>query len=143
MKLLTINEIRNKYYNKKLKKFKPIQIYCFQSFSNNLIESGIPLPKRIKFLKTPNVFIPNGNLIKITKNKKKDREIIIKEIIYNWFEKNKNGPYKLNDKNKSLNIFYYLSGIQDNKYIEYQICSGPLNVLSSDCLDSVNCWIKK
>lgn len=74
-----------------------------------------------------------------------------KDIIHkNWLKNPKNtGPYKRGQTPKS---FYYLSGkttffpSEDWKNpinTQVQICSKPLNVLSTDCLDAVDCWVKK
>lgn len=62
-------------------------------------------------------------------------------IIHNWLSENNNGPYYFHS-NDSQPIFYYLGGYHSEEgYSWLQICSDPLNVLSSDCLDGVHVWI--
>ena len=60
-------------------------------------------------------------------------------IIPNWLTQHVSGPYFAE---REQPVFYYLGG-QHSEYGYYwmQICSGPLNVLSEDCMDEVNVWI--
>lgn len=138
LKLLTVNQVRTKYWNKDKKAGKKINYYCFQTYDGKDIDGNRP---KISGNTKPNVFIPDGTLIH--HNSKTGQ----KTIINDWLSQSKSGPYKRNDKSKGLNDFYYLRGYcrNGNKKEKkcLQICSGPLNALSEDCLDEVNCWVKK
>ena len=131
---LTINIIRNNYWDNKRQKGKPIKYYTFQSFGGKDID-GKPLSSKNR---KAYIMVPTGNLIHGCKT------------IHGWLADKQMqpiGPYKSTGPKAN---FYYLEGILTHsngkkiqpELIYLQVCSGPLNGLSEDCLDEVNCWIK-
>jgi len=140
LKLLDVDTIRRKFWDNKTHEGKPISYYSFQTFGGKDSKGNVPTSKGLK----PDEVIPTGNLIHIHGNKK--------TTIYNWLCDNKMkpvGPYKSTGPAPKKD-FYYLEFIATIEYgkkitpkLKYlQICSGPLNVISDDCLDEVHCWIK-
>ena len=74
-------------------------------------------------------FIPNGDLIEESKDNKKIKK--------RWLQSNNPGPYL----NGIETPFYYLGGeLVDHRY-RAQVCAGPPNVVSYNCLDSTTMWV--
>ncbi len=133
VKLLTVESVKKNYWNKKTKKGAEIHYYSFQSYGGK-INNKPPKVAPDSF----EIFIPDGSLKHTVDGKEK--------IIKDWLSKSTVGPYKKKDAGKGQPDFYYLGGwrIYSKKREKYwaQICSGPLNVVSEDCLDEVNWWVK-
>jgi hypothetical protein len=136
LQLLTIDIIRNNYYNDKTGSYNPIECYIFQTYDGKDLDGKVPTTKN----ESPETIIPTGRLIVQQNNKK--------TIIEKWLQDKKLkpiGPYKRKGETKP---YYYLECIKTHgekgipEVIHMQICAGPLNVLSEDCMDEVNCWIK-
>ena len=137
-KKLTINDIRKNYWDKNKKIGKPIKYYSVQTYDDVFLVSE---DEKIPFFETPEIFIPDGTLYHI------NRKTNNKQTITDWLSLNHNGPYKKEDEQKNgLSDFYYLGGtfVYGRKKVKgcLQICSRPLNVVSTDCLDEVHCWIE-
>ena len=136
-KKLDIVTVRKDYWKKSTKyvdgRGKPIEFYAIQDFQH---------PNQVKGEK--DIFIPDGSLIKF--NTKTNKRTVTED----WLSTGKGGPYKKSDVGKSMSDLYYLGGLLKRAYSDdyyeksgLQVCSRPLNVLSDDCLDDVNIWIKK
>ena len=138
---LTVEMVRTQYWDATKKIGKPVKFYSMQTYDGKDIdynpittvnENGNPHGLEI--------FILDGTLHHV--NKKTGE----REIIPNWLSTSTGGPYKEEDRGKGLPDRYSLGGyyVYNNGTTEkskLQICSGPLNVLSTDCLDEVNVWI--
>ena len=133
VKPLTVDIIRSDYWDKKTKKGKEIHYYSFQSYDGKDLNNKSPMEYEEDF----EIFIPDGKL----KHEINGKE----EIIDDWLSKSNKGPYKKSDSGKGRPDFYYLGGLKiynnRKEYYWAQVCSGPLNVISEDCLDEVNWWI--
>lgn len=73
-------------------------------------------------------------------------------VVKDWLPDSKGrGPYKDTDGDDGyIAIWYYTpcyvkseQAERDVYFEEFQICSGPLNVLSYDCMDEVNFYVTK
>jgi len=134
--LLTVEMVKTQYWKTgKPIKFYPIQTYGSKDINDNPVtnfnENGDPHELM--------VFVLDGTLHHV------NRTAGIRELIPDWLS-TATGPYREEDREKSLPDFYSLGGhyVYANGEIEksnLQICSGPLNVLSTDCLDEVNVWV--
>ena len=71
------------------------------------------------------------------------------EIIEKWLDNYEEGPYLEEMESSHMFVktnrlpvnFYYLGGYHSKwGYNWIQVCSSPLNILSEDCLDSINLW---
>lgn len=147
LKPLTVNILRDEYWDKKNNKGRPVNLYISQTYDGKDID-GNPLTTESLDIGSPEIFITGGHLIhKWGKNiyPATTGPILNQhmEIIENWLSKSNSGPYK--DKSKDSDDFYYLTGYykhqKQDEYTELQICSSPFNALSTDCLDEVNCYI--
>jgi len=127
-RLLTVGEVRQRYWNEHKKRGSPISFGTTQTFGNT--------PTSVRELE-PYVFVPTGDLRKYNRNTQQS------EILKDWLSLNSNGPYF---KRGSSDILYYLLGT----YLEgqwgkgpgeLQVCSNPLNALSENCLDEIHCWV--
>ena len=146
---LTVDHIREYYWDKSKNEGKIITIYTGQTYDGKDINGKI-LTTNSEEVEEQH-FVPGGHLIKKWGESITPATIgpILEqytEVIKNWLSNSISGPYKSKDKGKGSNIFYYLTGYyksEDDKdrYTELQICSGPFNVLSTDCLDEVNVYI--
>ena len=100
-------------------------------------------------------FIADGSLVEIheTSASKRGSSGMIntfgkKRVKKNWLAGKEPGPYK-----QCLRTTYYFLGgkialdlprdVKDYAPYELQVCARPMNALSTDCLDSVDCWVKK
>jgi len=99
-------------------------------------------------------FIADGSLVEIheTSASKRGSGMINtfgkKRVKKNWLAGKEPGPYK-----QCLRTTYYFLGgkialdlprdVKDYAFYELQVCARPMNALSTDCLDSVDCWVKK
>lgn len=139
IKRLTVASIRNKFWDKKTKKGKRVRFYSGQDLSTEI-------PTNTSY----GIFIPDGDLLcRVSCN----RGFCYEQIIEDWLSKSTNGPYtKRNIKLAEGRVFFYLTGRirlpweAKSKPLEkgcLQVCLGPFNVLSEDCLDDIGCWIKK
>jgi len=133
IKRLTIDLIREKYWDYSKNKGKPIKIYTGQDLDGH-VPDGTP----------PQTAIFDGTLIHcgVCKHHKP-----AKWTIPNWIPSREPGPYLPEDEGQSLPDFYYLPATTNvlgvnMEYYEFQVCSGPLNAISTDCLDEVGVWIK-
>ena len=119
-----------------------VPIYTLQTFDGKLLDEadGAALKRS-----APDYwFWPSGTLIRRDNN---DRS---KEVrTSNWLRRkgSQGGPYGPKDKDSS--VYYYLEGCSRSsergpcEVVNLQICSDPLNVLSEDCGDEVNCWVRE
>jgi hypothetical protein len=136
LKQLTVAEIRKKYWDAKTGIGSPIKCYLFQSYDGKDINNNAPTVGK----KKSHTIIPLGILMH--KNKKTK----VCKITPDWLSTGSSGPYKKKDEGKSQHDFYYLGFTMNSikgKIYWLQVCSGPLNVISSDCLDEVNFWVTK
>lgn len=126
-KRLSVAEVRKKYWNGRTKTGKKIKITVGQDMDTY----GQIKDTEIIY------FTPDGNLFEHGPR----GDILHKD----WLTKSRGGPYKKNDSNKSRSTFYYLTGklVAGWDSNQLQICSGPLNKLSTDCLDEVGCWVRR
>lgn len=95
-------------------------------------------------------FIFNGDLRQETQETDGTRYWSSTIIHKNWLGDMKNtGPYTASSEDDSM---YYLEGkftydINATPVIWYdfalQICKLPLNIVSTDCVDDIHCWIHK
>lgn len=149
LELLTVSEVKRRFKENPL---EPIPIYIDQTCTSEnkrwVADDEDPYE----------YFLPTGHLIKVdSRNSGKKWVPISKrssvpyekgEITLNWLYSSEKGPYNQEHIGKGQPIFYHLTGLRkyqkDGEYssYHYQICSGPLNVLSHDCLDEVNCWME-
>lgn len=135
-RLLTVEEVRRRYWNPVTKKGRPIHFSSIQTFGEG------PDPK-IE-LGLDEVYVPNGTLIQErTQSATKSGRHLRQTILLDWLSGPAVGPYT---SRKSSETFYYYGGdyVQGNQGAAgavLQICSDPLNALSTDCLDEVNCWV--
>lgn len=145
---LTISILRERFWDKKKNKGKAITLYIGQTYGGKGI-NGKVLTTKTKGM-SQEIFVPGGHLIhEWGKNiyPATTGPILSQhtEIIENWLSKSNSGPYSPKDKGKGSKDFYYLTGYYKRKdrdeHTQMQVCSGPLNVLSTDCLDEVNCYI--
>lgn len=142
---LTIEDIRTRFWNSKTKKYKKIEYFSPQSSADRLIiidikpgterihvleEYNDPNERQIKHvLPAPDYFTPNGDLlIGHSCNKKIKR---------NWLQSSKPGPYAPGQTMP----FYFLGGKLSNSESVAQVCAGPRNVISHDCLDAITFWV--
>jgi hypothetical protein len=135
LKLLTVDEVREKYWDSDYHTGSPINCWEFQSFDGLDENNNVPNVQTVK----PNSITPTGLL------KHRNIKTGKVEIIDNWLGCKKGGPYKKSDIGKSLPDFYYLGFIYkgSDKITWLQVCSRPLNVISTDCMDEVNVWVLK
>lgn len=114
------------YYNNKL----PIKYTAPQTYGGKDENGHVPSIK--SFDNLDSIFLLDGHL----KWEKDDKS----GIIAYWLAQSTDGPYSTTDESP---IFYYLGGLRYDGTEHYwmQICSGPLNVLSEDCMDEQNVWI--
>lgn len=126
---LSVNIVRNEFWNKKTKKSKIINYYWFNGFIN---------PSKLNRNIHKYTFIPNGDLKEMKMINGKLQTI---KIHKDWLSTSKSGPYKRDDKN---NVFYFLEGKIFFEKTVYtggmQICKNPLNKLSDSCIGGSN-WI--
>ena len=129
-RLLTVQDVRDRY-----RKGVPIQFGTMQTFDAELGQTC----SNVDLCAT---FVPDGTLHHENPHTGK------REIIRDWLRTSTDGPYTLADsRNKHGSLdFYYLGGTRtgcnEGEDERLQVCSSPLNVLSEDCLDEINCWIK-
>lgn len=145
---LTIEDIRSRFWNPKTKKYKKIEYFSPQSSANRLLITDIkpasdgthmfhvleeyndPKERQMKHvLSLPDYFTPNGDLI---------IGLCDREIEHNWLQSGKAGPYGL----WQTMPYYFLGGELSNRNSSAQVCSGPRNVISHDCLDEITFWVK-
>lgn len=127
LKLITVDDARF-YYNHCI----PIVCKSFQTFGGKDENGKYPHIKNYDELDAT-LFL-NGSLKEVVRTEKGSKHKIIK----NWLSKTKEGPYFEGIRNDAL---YYLgidSPIDEQSWV--QICSGPMNCLSTDCLDECNYW---
>ncbi len=148
-KPLTVENVREQFWDKDTGTGKPISYYSPQTFGGVFsMHNGEPMP----FSGNPSVFIPDGSLWRT--NARTDA----KTSIPDWLSSGERGPYlqttttptrKRGSRKPAMSPtlnFFELGGVfQDGEHERgpgfLQICSGPLNVLSEDCLDETNVWI--
>ncbi len=152
---LSINDIRNYHWDSKNKKYRRIEHFSPQSSADRLRilqilpnNGGFELqlveeyddPTEQKEMETeypdqmvhtigPQYFTPNGDL---TIKNKGNKETKVK-----WLQNGNPGPYLHGKKSP----FYYLDGDLDDPRYRAQVCAGPVNILSYDCLDSITMWV--
>ena len=150
LKRVTVDLIRERYWDPITRQGRPISMYAIQDYEGGPVESG------------EITFIPDGTLIH------KNFKLKIKKVYPDWLSIRKSdphtesygksgphtksygkyGPYAESDYGKSLNDFYYLGGrikglIGKGFYLyALQICTKPINILSTDCLDAVDVWVR-
>ena len=125
LKRVTVDSIREKYWDPVTKTGKPVTMYTIQDYDEQ--------PDSHKEEIT---FVPDGSLIHKRGDEKKKYD--------DWLSTELSGPYHESDLGKSLKDYYYLGGytITPKGKYEYnlQICTKPVNILSDDCLDAVDAW---
>jgi hypothetical protein len=129
-KILTVDEVRQKYWDPYRKQGRGVFYFVAQTF-------GEPPEGNFRLV---DEFIPDGNMR--TRDSKSNRSW----ITHDWLSKSRDGPYY---STSSSSVFHYLTGTftvhgpsdTDPGPGELQICSNPLNGLSTDCLDEVHCWV--
>jgi len=134
LKRLTVSQVRTKYWSTSTNSGKPIKCQIFQDYHHHhdqvtLTPLGLLLEQRYQ---------KKGAQIATNKRTSHYTE--------NWLSQSKSGPYKKSDVGQKQSSFYFLAFISNKepgKIIWLQVCSGPLNALSRDCLDDVGVWIKK
>ena len=119
-KRLSVAQVRSNYWDRKRKRGKKIKI-----------KTGQDLNTYGTYVATI-YFVPDGDLVE-----ERGGTYILHE---DWLSSSRSGPYKRNEKSRS---FFYLTGKVQNKPYRLQICSRPLNVLSEDCLDAIDCWVER
>ena len=122
----TVADARNCYLNN-----IPLKCCFFQSYRGLDINGEIPTINGMKDLDTTIQF--DGSLKFKHSRTKHDG------VINDWLRSDGNGPYKPDSKGD----YYYYLGCKAHPYEfeQVQICSRPLNVLSTSCIDEVNIWI--
>tara|TARA_B100000963_G_C22611895_1_gene665289 strand:+ start:881 stop:1291 length:411 start_codon:yes stop_codon:yes gene_type:complete len=132
LRKLSVNIVRNEFWNKKTKKSKIIHYYWFNGFIN-------PSNRNKDIHKY--TFIPNGDLKEMKMINGKLQTI---KIHKDWLSTSNAGPYKRDDNN---DVFYFLEGKMFYKNLKntvytggMQICRHPLNKLSDSCIGGSN-WI--
>jgi len=127
---LTIDIIRAEYWDPTFKIGKPVYLYAIQDYTGESTSDYESL-----------IFIPDGSMIH------ENKRLGIHHRYDDWLSYNSSGPYTESDLGKSLDDFYYLSGrikgLLGNDFEPYnlQICTRPLNILSTDCMNAIDCWI--
>ena len=108
----------------------PLQYFYFQTFGGKMEDDEEPYTEsRTGF----NTFTFDGNLELVNENGSK--------ITPNWLFSAQNGPYFPDDTPEQKETIYYLGGMDSEGWDRIQICSDPLNTLSTDCLDEVGVWV--
>ena len=146
-KLLTVAEVRKKYWDKKKKEGKLIKFHDAQDFKTrfknmkNISEKGM------------SSFIPDGSIDKAEiHGEGYGMKLKRRVAIPNWLSTHKSGPYKRKCGGKNCvrcKSAYFINGqikfSYDKKFHQWglQICSDPVNVVSTDCLDNCLCYVKK
>ena len=129
-KMLTVDLIRERYWNKKTNKCKTIECYMREGDPDDIFGPTGEIQNKKSDLFTVK-FKPNGDLLEEWYKDGKD----VKKLHKNWLSTNKPGPYKSTEEQR---IFYSLEG-KLMYYDEYedlglQVCSDPLNSLANNCL---------
>jgi len=133
LKKLTVSHIRSNYWDKTTDSGKPFKCWIFQEYANRSQDTFTPLGMLLK-----TEYLNPGP--KTAKSKK------VSTYIENWLSSSKTGPYKKSDTGKMMPTLYYLaftSQKEPGKIIWLQVCSGPLNVVSWNCINNTGVWIKK
>ena len=137
LKLLTVNTIRTLYWDKETNQGYPIHYWNAQTDGGRDDDGN--KPPRAKPEHISHVFIPNGNLIHVNAQEN------IHEVIEDWLSSSRSGPYKRVDTGQGCRPdYYYLTGFLNDEPDQcLQICSKPLNILSTNCINCTHCWIPK
>ena len=130
---LSICKIRSHYWDRNNNKGKPIKVYIGQDKEHleqlEFTPGGTLVHKWGKMVYPPSIGPINHQYT---------------EYIENWLSTSTSGPYS---RTGASNDYYYLSGTENRggnmSYVEYQICSKPINTLSMDCMDNIGVYVKK
>jgi hypothetical protein len=145
---LTLDIVRDHFWDKTTKKGKKIYHRTIQDFDNNYKNDD-------ETFQLNEIFIPNGQLheekVSYSDTKKFSRSIKTITKLKDWLSNSKNGPYTKKNKteNKKQLPFYFLDGdLTFDKGTEWehfgiQICSSPLNSLMGNCLSGTFVYIDK
>ena len=141
---LTTDLIKTKYRGKNKNHSKIIKCYVGQVDNGN----NKPLTTKSKEFYTETIIIGCnliqkwGKLVYPPKNGPIKHEYA--RIHLNWLDTSTTGPYKKTQTGKCSNYYYlpgYIVGNKKELYTEFQICSGPLNAISSNCISEVNYYV--
>src|SRR5438105_4118964 len=128
-RVLTVDEIRARYWDRQRKRGRPIAFASVQTFGDE--------PKRD--LVFDEVFLPDGSLVCETMiGGTAWRPIQRREVLDDWLSESASGPYT---GRHSEDSFYYLGGRWLHGNQGPALSSDPLNAISTDCLDEINCWV--
>jgi len=133
LKRLRVSQVRSDFWDTEKQHGKWIPYYSYQTYGGLTPNDEKPTTDNMPV----GLFLPDGNLVEERNGKR--------TVHKQWLQSKKPGPYKRKDRGSST--FYYLTGQGigpsglDTDCL--QICSGPLNVLSQDCMDEVHLWVVK
>jgi len=123
LKVLTVEEVREKYWDPISKTGRCIEYYTFPSHH-------IPTLPREMYK-----FTPDGRVL--YKNHETRQEYTLNDWLSYGI-----GPYMTDDAYKRLPEFYIMLGKKENgENTGLQICSGPLNVIATSAINNMHCWV--
>lgn len=154
---LTIEKIRRNYYNSITGGYNRIEHFDPQSSADRLRIVEILSNKELKVREeyddpeeqrdmetrfpdqmiltvSSKYFTPNGNLISVDRDDQGKRT---KKVKRGWLQSGEPGPYL----HGAQTPFYYLDGKLADPRFSAQVCAGPVNVVSYDCLDDITMWV--